>query len=60
MVFATHFHLGVSGQLLVLIVESWGARISTYSGEDTPVLGSEVAESFSVELHGGRLCRGLV
>lgn len=32
----------------------------TYGGEDSPVLGGEIAESFGVELHGGRLCRGLV
>lgn len=31
----------------------------TYGGEDPPVSGSEVAEGLSVELHGGRLCRGL-
>lgn len=58
MVFATHFHLGVSGQLLVL-VGSRGVRMSTYSGEDSPVLGGEVAESFGVELHGGRLLYGI-
>ena len=30
-------------------------RIETYGGEDSPVLGGEVAEGFSIELHGGRL-----
>ena len=59
MVFATHFHLGVSGQLLVLVVGSPGVRMLTYSGEDSPVLGGEVAESFGVELHGGRLLYGI-
>ena len=28
----------------------WG--IGTYGGEDSPVLGGEVAEGFGVELHG--------
>lgn len=31
-------------------------RIGTYGGEDSPVLGGEVAEGFGIELHGGRLC----
>lgn len=29
----------------------------TYGGEDSPVLGGEIAEGFGVELHGWRLCR---
>ena len=31
-------------------------RIGTYGGEDSPVLGSEIAEGFGIELHGGRSC----
>lgn len=31
----------------------------TYGGEDSPVLGGEIAEGFGVELHGWWLCRRL-
>ena len=36
--------------------------ISTYGGEDSPVLGGEIAEGFGIELHCGlivlKMCEG--
>ena len=45
---------------LVSAVSSGGLRVEgwrglTYGGEDSPVLGGEVAEGFGVELHCGRI-----
>ena len=34
--------------------------ISAYCGEDSPVLGGEVAEGFGIELHGEGLWRRLL
>ena len=50
MVFATHFHLGGSGQLLVGRTGIVVTR-RAYGGEDAPVLGGQVAQCFGVELH---------